>query len=257
MLIESSRIFLKKAVIWLNDRELKNAIDSGKYSAITALSYNKLSLPGFRVKPKKTTVIPLTPSEDEIFKKFSDTTRNEIGRTHRTDGFDFVSDDKNFKAIHSLYKDFEYLHGMVPFSWNALKECAVFSAYYMGEPVSGIFVDQSAPYLRVRCIFSKRLETEDKEFYNKIAWASKRLVWEICRWGKKGGFISLDLAVVSFINPKIEGIRKFKMSFGGDVIDEYTYIYKSFWYKIFEKFAYFKIIALRFLFLIKTTVYGK
>lgn len=257
MILESRKLFFNTILVVLEDDKLMGAVKSGKYSAITGISYNKLSLPDFRIRSKPTTVISLKESEEEIFGRFSDVTRNKINRTYRDEGFKFVVDDKDFDAAHSLYSDFEYLHGVVPFSEEALKKCTIFSAYYNDEIVSGIFVDLAKPYLRVRYIFSKRLITDDKDLYNKISWASRRVMWEICLWGKKNGYISLDLAYINFENPKLAGIREYKMSFGGDVVYDYTYIYKSFLFGIFEKLVYFKIAALRFKYFIRTILHGK
>jgi lipid II:glycine glycyltransferase (peptidoglycan interpeptide bridge formation enzyme) len=257
MISESKKLLFKTVFIVLDGEALKKAVVSGKYSAITAISYDLLSLPDFRVRTKTTALISLTGSEDDIFKKFNDTTRNEIRKSERTEGLKIISDDKNFDGAYSLYSDFEYSRGEAPFSKKALKECIVFSAYYNNEIVSGIFVDLGKPYLRVRYIFSKRLDIDDKEAYKIVSNSTRRLIWEICLWGKKNGFVSLDMASVNFKDPEVAGITKFKMSFGGDVVNEYTYIYKSAAFRYFEKLAYFKIIILRFLYSIKKIFHGK
>lgn len=257
MTSESKKIFFKTIFIVLDGEALKKAIAGGKYSSITAISYDQLSLPDFRVRTKTTTLIGLSGQEEDIFKKFNDTTRNEIRKSEKTAGLKIISDDKNFDGAYSLYSDFEYSRGEAPFSKKALKECVVFSAYYNNEIVSGIFVDLGKPYLRVRYIFSKRLDIDDKELYKIVSNSTRRLVWEICLWGKKNGFVSLDLASVNFKDPEVSGITKFKMSFGGDVVNEYTYIYKSLVFRYFEKLAYLKIVVLRFFHSIKKIFHGK
>ena len=67
----------------------------------------------------------------------------------------------------------------------------------------------------------------------------------------------LKAAIVNFKDPEVAGITKFKMSFGGDVVNEYTYIYKSAAFRYFEKLAYLKVISLRFLYSIKKIFHGK
>ena len=70
---------------------------SGIYSKISATSYRKMQLPDFETLVKTTAIIDLIASKDKIFRKFNDTTRNEIRKTERNDILKFISDDNNFK----------------------------------------------------------------------------------------------------------------------------------------------------------------
>ena len=196
-----------------------------------------MSLPGFETRTKTTAVIDLHQQQDDIFSHFNDTTRNEIRKTYNISDFKVVSLDRNFDEAYILYKKFEYKQGRVPFTRNDLKDCLIFSAYLKGDMISAIFVDKGVNDLRIRYIFSKRLQTEDKELYKMIAYATRRVMWEVCIWGKANHFHSLDLASINFQNPDVANITQFKMSFGGEVVNEYTYVYKSFLFKIFEKLA--------------------
>ena len=54
---------------------------SGIYSKISATSYRKMQLPDFETLVKTTAIIDLIASKDKIFRKFNDTTRNEIRKT--------------------------------------------------------------------------------------------------------------------------------------------------------------------------------
>lgn len=251
MILETRKLFFKSVFIVFDDDALKNAVKSGEFSSITAISRNVLSLPNFNIKTKTTAVIDLTKSEEEIFAKFNETNRNEIRKTDKLASFRVVAENGDFVGAYSLYKDFERAQGRVPFTKNYFKDCSVFLAYYNGEAISGIFVDKGEKDLRVRCIFSKRLKTEDKELYRIIGHATRRLMWEICLWGKRHIFNSLDLAAVNFNRPEIAGITKFKMSFGGEVVNEYTYTYKSFLFRIFEKLIYIKLSLFRLWFSVK------
>jgi len=241
MVIEKKKLFFNTIKIILDDSEASRAIQSKKYSYINIFSYDKVDWPGFYVIEKTTALIDLQKEEADIFKNFSDTTRNEIRRTYKNENLKFLFNESPTDDSYKFYKDFEYLQGRVPVSKEALMGIKCFSAYYGGNFISAIYVIDQYPYLRIRSIFSKRLEAEDKELYKIISNASRRLVWEICQWGRKNNFKSLDMASVNFNNPKTANITKFKMSFGGEVVSEYTYEYKSEMFKIFEKWVFIKL----------------
>ena len=243
MILESKKLFFRTVFAVLEDGKINELINSKKFSSIIIISHKKLALPGFRTKIKTTSVINLNEPEEEIFRKFNDTTRNEIRKTYKLPNINITVDDKKFNEAYHLYTNFEYSQNRIPFSKNNLADCMVFSASFKGDMVSGIFVDVGENDLRIRYIFSKRLETEDKELYRTIAYATRRLMWEICLWGKANDFNSLDLASVNFKNPNVSNITKFKMSFGGEVINEYTYTYKSAAYYFLERFAVIKNVV--------------
>ncbi len=211
--------------------DLDELRDSGKYSSIVAMSYKKVDIEKFLRTEKTTALIDLTETEADIFKKFNDTTRNEINKTLKDSDFGISSAIKLSLSTYKLYSDFEFSQGRVPVSIQDLKQCVSFEVSYKGELLSAILILYEKPYIRIRSIFSKRLQTEDRDMYKHISNATRRAMWEICLWGKRNGYISVDLASVNLTNPKTANITRFKMSFGGSIVPEYTYTYKT---KIFE-----------------------
>ena len=236
MILESKKLFFKKAFVVFEDDKLQQFLKNKKYSSVVGITRNDLNLPKVAHRVKKTSVIDLNPVEDEIFSKFSDTTRNEIRRTYKLPSLKFLF-NINRLEVYKLYKKFEYAQKRVPFPKSDMENCLSFSAYLDGEIISGVYVDTGGDDLRIRYIFSKRLETDNLEMYKNISNANRRLVWEICLWGKKNNFKSLDMATVNLTDKSKEGIVKFKMSFGGELADEYTYMYKSKMFRYFEKLA--------------------
>lgn len=244
MIAENKRLWFKKAVIFLEDNlpdffELKK-----KYDSITIISHKKLDLPECKLREKDTSLIDLTLPEDEIFRRFSDTTRNEIRRTLKEDPYSFFI-GQNSDELYSLYKSFEKAQGRVPVT---KREMDIFkSAYiaYNGEILYGLYIIESLPYMRIRSIFSKRLTEMDKEKMKRISNAGRRLFWEVCLYGEKRNFISLDLASVNKNNPKTVKIAEFKLSFGGNIIREYTYEYRSPFFALLEKIYSFLNACLR------------
>ena len=249
-------IFIKKRFIFntvrivLEDDKIDKYLDKKKYQKIVIISYKKLDLgKDFYVHHKLTPNIYLDKKLDDILANFNDTSRNETKRTFKNLDLKFISDDKNFKEVYGVYKNFEYAQDRMPFSKGAMKDYIVFSAYYKGELISIILCFNSFPYLRARSICSKRLEIEDKEKYKVISNATRRLVYEICKYGKEHGYKLFDLGSmpVNLKDKKKEGIAKFKGAFGGKLEDEYTYAYKSKTYRTFEKLVGIKLFLFKIL----------
>ncbi len=238
MILETKKLWFKKAQIFLEDN-LSNLDDLvKKYDSIIVVSHKKLDLPGWKLREKDTAIIDLTLSKEEIFKKFSDTTRNEIRRTYNNTDLSFKS-NLDFDSSYILYAQFEKSQGRKPVDKNEMKFFKLVTAYYKNDPIYGLYIIESFPRVRIRSIFSKRLYFTDKDMLKILSNAGRRLMWEICQDLKKRGFIFLDLASVNMENPKTVSIAKFKMSFGGRIIKEYTYIYKSKTFLFFEKIRKF------------------
>ena len=211
-----------------------------RYSSVVAISYELIDLPGWTVRVKTTALIDLTDSPDAIFSKFNDTTRNEIRRTLKNDDFQSVHGDEWFERSYRLYSEFEHSQSRLPVSKDELHSLEFFGVAYKGELVSGMYVMASGNFLRIRSIVSKRLATGSKEMYKVVSNASRRVIWDICKWGTAGGYESLDLGSVNFENPVTANITNFKMSFKGPVIDEYTYLWKSKPFVLAEKALAFR-----------------
>lgn len=249
-------IFLKKKFIFntvriiMEDDKIDKYLDKKKYQKIVIISYNKLDLDkDFHVHHKLTPNIYLDKELDDILANFNDTSRNETRRTFKNPDLRFIADDKNFNEVYEVYKNFEYAQKRAPFSKRAMKDYTVFSAYYKGELISIILCFNSFPYLRARSICSKRLEIKDKEKYKIISNATRRLVYEICKYGKERGYKLFDLGSMpaNLNDPKKAGIAEFKGSFGGKLEDEYTHTYKSKIYRTFEKLVGIKLFLFRIL----------
>lgn len=233
MLLETRRLSFKKVLFILEKSLPEQKVLESKYSSVTIVSHNKLNLAGWRVLEKMTTVVDLTPTEEEIFRKFNDTTRNEIRRTIDNPAFRF---DLNARQdeIYDLYVNFERSQGRHPSPKSDVSAVGKKLAYVNGKPVYGLFTFESYPHLRVRSIFSQRLSTYTKDELKLISNAGRALMWHAMLEAKAKGFETFDLAVVNFEDPKKENLRRFKLSFGGDVMPEYTYMYRAPIFRFFE-----------------------
>lgn len=221
-------LFFTSLRIILDDELLKRAFKQKKHLYISAISYNKFDFgPDVKIKNKKTSVIDLTQSLDDIFNKFKKNTRNEIRKTDNITGLKIVINDRSLREIYNLHKKFERGQGRKPLAISSFKESVFFSAYYNKKLISCVACYHDNLYIRIRLIFSTRLFKKGNDVYTIIGYSTRRLVWEACKYGKLKNNILLDMGAVNFDDAKKEGITNFKMDFGGKVVDEYSYIYKN------------------------------
>jgi lipid II:glycine glycyltransferase (peptidoglycan interpeptide bridge formation enzyme) len=217
-----------------------------EYSLVYYLGYENLDLKDFNVRHKKTPLIDLTRDKEDIFREFNSTTRNEIRQSEKIDSLRFAMDDHNIKDAYLLYSQHEQAQGRVPDRKKEFEGCIIFGAYLQNEMISAIICTHGSGYLRAKSISSKRMEKADKEFLKILGFASRRIVWELCQFGIANGYKGFDLGSINLEDPKKAGIAHFKQSFGGKLIDEYAYVYKSPAFNFFEKVAalrvYFKKI---------------
>jgi len=220
-------LFFTSARVILNDQLFSDLVRKRACSYIVGISHHTLNLPrNVAVKRKKTINISLAGSFDDIFKHFNDTARNEIRRTFEITEFSFTVNDGNYKEVYLLYRLFRIAKKLKLRPLAFLASGLLFSAYYKSELISTITCYDAFPYLRIQNIFSK-LDRGDRDVRRLVGYATRRLIYEICRYGNMQGFSLLDLASANFTNPAKAGITQFKSSFGGIVADEYTYTYRS------------------------------
>jgi hypothetical protein len=100
-----------------------------------------------------------------------------------------------------------------------LKNSLLFFVSHRGIPISGMSCYSSEKRLRVGRIFSRRraagLDNLERIVFSG---AARRIVYELCKFGVKGRFSTLDLGGVDFADPLKVGITNFKLSFGGAIV---------------------------------------
>lgn len=225
-IIERKYIVFRSARVILNDDLLLVLIRNKAYSYIVGISQTLIDVPeNVKVKHKKTSLINLMRPAEEILQSFHDTTRNEVRRTFAMPEMSIAINDANAQEMHALYNKFRKAKKLDVHYKSFLESASRFSAYYNGELVAVITVYEVPPKMRIQNIFSK--VDDAPETRRIIGYATRRLVYEICAYGSKKGYASLDLASVNLTDTAKSGITKFKLSFGGDISDEYTYTYRS------------------------------
>ena len=195
-----------------------------KYSYIFIYSYSKLDLNEFHLKEQRTSIIDLSQSLDDIFKNFKKNTRNEIRKVDHIDGLRFVLPDKNTRASYRFYKKIKIADKVIPDIYKEFNGCIFANTYYNNKLIASISSYDNGEIIRLKHIVSLR---KDRNFSDKLAgYATRKLIWELCRYGKKLNYKRLDLAGVNITDPAKQGIVKFKESFGGKITDIYTYRYQ-------------------------------
>lgn len=205
----------------------------GKNDYVTVVSYEPLPLAkeGFGLKEKNLANIYLDGSDEEILARFSRNTRNEILRTEKILDLEFRVDDDYQKEIYSMYRAFEKWQGRKPWREQTLVEGIIqFNAYYKGELISSLPCYDLKPALQVRAMFSRRHADP------KIAsLATRRLIYEACKWGRANGYAFLGLGAVNTSTEQKAGVAQFKMFFNPRIEKEYTYIRKPAFFKLLGK----------------------
>lgn len=225
-----------------------------KYDLISIVSHDILEeLTGFSLVTKKTSIIKIDYNEKNlIFSNFHKTTRNEINQSYKIDNLEFkifAKDDKKFIEFYHVYVMHEKSQKRIPESKKVFDGHKFCVAIFRGHIISAVsFYETMSGVLRVKSISSLRVVVQDIFLKKIISLSSRRIIWEICQYGNEKKFNSLDLAYVNLQGLR-QGIDNFKLSFGGDIIDDYTYTYKSYKYKMMENFLFLLLNIKKFYYL--------
>jgi len=161
-----------------------------KYHYIHIYSFEKEHLPGFEMKIQKTPIFNLLDDEDAIFKKFNDTCKKHIRRAERNPDLTLMALDTNYDASYALYKRIKSQEGANPDIKKEFANCFFFNAYLGDEMIVTMSFYDNGEIIRAKHIASVRKEkAEDAKI---VAHASRRLNWEVMKWGKANGRTMYD-----------------------------------------------------------------
>lgn len=215
--------------MWYEDHDTLERYMRARGASVHVYSYTPLDMPPAwkLLKHKKTPVIPLvTKTADDILAAFRDTTRNEVRRTFALDGLTFDIGEATAET-YAFYQQATRSQGRIPQKRGLFRGALVASARYQGKIIAAIAYMPAQPIAKVLTISSLRRETDDAHMRAMIGFATKRLVYEVCVWGIAHGYEGCDLAYINLDDPSKKGITDFKMGFGGEVRDEWQYVYVS------------------------------
>ena len=197
-----------------------------RYAYVFIYSYDKLNFPGFHVKEQRNGIIDLRQPLEEMFKRFRKNTRNEIRKTERVPGLELRAPDPDADTSYRLYRHVKTVDdGVIADIRQDFAGCLFFNAYLRGELVVSMSCYDSGTTLRLKHIVSRRKERGYDPML--MGAASRRLIWEICRYGEARGRAAFDLAGMNVTDPAKRGISAFKESFAPTLATVYTYRYQS------------------------------
>lgn len=206
-----------------------------KFLYVFIYSYSPLDLPDFALKEQTTAIIDLTQSLDDIFAKFRKNTRNEIRKMESTADITYRVPDTDLNSSYSLYKRVKRKDDKVATIdiKEDFKGCLFFNAYQNKTLVVSMSCYDNGTTLRLKHIVSRRKE---EGFNSYIMGAvSRKLIWEICKYGKNIGRTSFDLAGTNLADSTKSGVTMFKQSFGGEQGAVYIYRYERRMFTLVKK----------------------
>lgn len=193
-----------------------------KYDYINIFSYNNIpELPGFQAREQKTPIIDLNQNLEDIFAAFRRDTKSGIKRSESVEGLTFAMPDNNFDESYGLYERIKSKDGIKPDIKQDFIDCLFFNAYLGGRMIVSASFYDSGLILRSKHIVSLRKEMGSQ---NKIAaWATRRILWEVCKYAKARCYRKLDLGGINLEDSVKKGIVDFKLSMGGKISSVFIY----------------------------------
>lgn len=197
---------------------------------------NKVDVKGFKlIKEHFTSIIDLTQYLDTIWQNMHKSARNLVNRAER-EGIKIQISD-NYEDFYKMYRSFIIKKGITSifrvFGIGVIdlkimkKYGTLFVAEHNGEMLSGRIYLEDHSSVNAWIGASKRLEV-DKEKIKLISCANRLIHWEAIKYAKEKGMKEYDLGGI-FSDEEVDkermklGIRKFKLSFGGEIVTRYQY----------------------------------
>jgi len=176
-----------------------------------------------------TICIDLTDNPDTLLKRISKHTRHQIRQAEKLGDRMSVERNGNQRTAEflALYNDLARSKpGLLKINERALTRyqghADTFMAYLDGKPVCGHVLLRDAEIGRARLLYSASRRFDDRETARLSGEVNRFLHWhEICAY-KEEGFVTYDLGGIE--EDPSNGIAQFKISFGGKLIKEHTYL---------------------------------
>lgn len=189
------------------------------YSFIVA--YEHFTDPDYHCTDKNACVIDLSKGAEASFANFNSTSRNEVRRSEKITELTFSMGYEHcgFETYFDFHKNCEHDRDWYPVPPDELKNSLLFSASFNGMLIAGMSCYTHGNLIRVGRIFSNKRSKKSEVLTNLVyGCASKRIVYEICKYAEVNGFSQLDLGGVDLQDPTKSGISQFKLSLGSKVI---------------------------------------
>lgn len=240
-MIKQKRFFLK---IPLNKYYFSSNIQANKLLSLSEYvhSFINKDIFGYIRDTGLTLISDLTLNEEELFEKFSPTTRNEIRRSIK-DGivcslledndiyYKFFNDFASQKKINGISKSEIISYGNNLFIFQALESDKILA-------IHSLLVDKESSIALLLTSSNARFDNNKER--STISRANRHLHFYEFQFLNQMGIKKYDWGGIAKendleINPGLKGVNDFKLSFGGDVIDNVRY--RSIPYYLLQKIA--------------------
>ena len=222
-----------KAVFFPTDQALTELTERSKPMQMTRLFWTPTELQStsrvVRHDRTATVRIDLGATLETLSKGIAKNTRYEIRQAEKLG--DRIRIERNGPEVTDkflvLFNDFARSKPEVSaINHSALRRyeghADIFMAYLDENPVCGHVLLRDAEIGRARLLYSASRRFDDRETARLSGTLNRFLHWhEICAY-REEGFATYDLGGIK--EDKTNGITQFKMSFGGDVVSEHTYL---------------------------------
>ena len=163
----------------------------------------------------------LENQEDQIL-SFQPTCRNEVRRSLKSTEISIEINNTPIDELFQFHKQCEMERNWFPIPPQELESSVVICVRYLDELIAGMTAYYYKDFLRVGRIFSSRKSIKYKDLQQVVfSSASRRVVYELTRWGFQNGFRYLDLGGITLEEESKSGITKFKLSFGSEIMPMY------------------------------------
>lgn len=222
--------------IWFEDETWMQGMESGASRCRADIMFfhglNKLP-DKVRGNLEYTLVSDLSESEEVLFKKIGKNYRYEIKRSEKENveirsfwGKEFLVEEALFERFRTTYNEMYQMKNLkntfnekLAQSYLKSNHMAVMVSFYAGEP----YVFHSYIYNKdyARLLYSTSPFRTDQEMANMIGRMNKALHWADMKLFRRMGIYTYDWGGISNIEQP-NGVDKFKMGFGGEIISHYN-----------------------------------
>lgn len=223
--IDHSAYGFKWKTIWFSE----HPYDVSEYDCVIFRQCSKdIVLEGFSKQEFTTLIIDLTKDEDELWKNMSKSScRYAINRAIK-DGVT-IRINEEYDRFYDLNDNFRKLKGISSYNVNVeymKKYCTLFVAESEGDLLGGQLYLNDRDRFRWLLGASKRLDDCDDNKKTLIGNANRLTIWKAMLRAKDAGKSVFDMGgyyTGKNNDPQMEGINKFKESFGGELVTYYHY----------------------------------
>ena len=122
-----------------------------------------------------------------------------------------INEETRFEKLHTV--NFENSQGRMPLLKRDILKSKIFSAYYNNHLITSMACMEDDNIMRLAQIASMRNSDVNNDLKKIISNASRRIMFEICKYCNEKNYQFFDLGIVNLNDKSKKGVVNFKMSF--------------------------------------------